>query len=719
MTEELMAKFLAAETLTVLEDIYLPYRPKRRTRGMIARELGLEPLAELILSQDGTDPEQAALGYIDPEKEGLKTADQVLSGARDIIAERINEDAEARAVLRKYFFGHSVLHSSVVKGKEEVGAKYRDYFDFSEPAAGIPSHRLLAIRRGAEEGVLSFRIQPDEEEGIELLKRQFVKSGSRSSFQVALASDDAYRRLLSLSLETEVRTATKEAADEYAIRVFAENLRELLLASPLGQKAILALDPGLRTGCKLVCLNRQGKLIHNETIYPLMPHNRTSESEKIIVNLVEKHSIEAIAIGNGTGGREALSFVKGIRFDRNVIVVMVNESGASVYSASEVARREFPDHDVTVRGAVSIGRRLMDPLAELVKIDPKSIGVGQYQHDVDQRSLKKSLDDVVVSCVNAVGVDVNTASRELLSYVSGLSERLAGNMVAYRDENGPFKTRQAFIKVTGMGPKTFEQSAGFLRIPDGENPLDRSAVHPESYFIVENMARDLGCSVENIIKDSTVRGKIRLDQYVKDNVGLPTLQDIIKELAKPGRDPRKEFEAVHFTDGVNELSDVKPGMVLPGVVTNVTAFGAFVDIGVHQDGLVHISQLADRFVSNPSEVVKVGQRVQTTVIDVDIERKRISLSMKSDPDPVSAEKQNAERPKNSTEKQRKGNMKSETFAMGGRDDTYSFGSVLAGKLKDSAARQTAKKPEPEAEEKIRPESRNPFASLLDDWREQQ
>jgi uncharacterized protein len=690
MTDDLLAKIIAAETLTILEDIYLPYKPKRRTRGMIAREKGLEPLALELFAQGDIDPESAAAAYVDPEKE-LPTIEEVLAGSRDIMAEWINEDAEARAALREYFFEQAVLSSAVVKGKEEEGAKYRDYFEWTEPAKSIPSHRLLAIRRGTEEGFLSFRMQPDEEEGIELLKRHFVRGANKAAEQVALASEDAYKRLLSLSLETEIRGATKEKADEYAIKVFADNLRELLLASPLGQKTILALDPGLRTGCKLVCLNRQGKLIHNGTIYPLQPHNKVAESARVIQDLVKSLSIEAIAIGNGTGGREALAFVKEISFDRNVTVVMVNESGASVYSASEVARREFPDHDVTVRGAVSIGRRLMDPLAELVKIDPKSIGVGQYQHDVDQRSLKKSLDDVVVSCVNAVGVDVNTASKELLSYVSGLSERLAQGIVAFRDEHGPFRSRESFTEVSGMGPKTFEQAAGFLRIREGGHPLDGSAVHPESYHIVEAMAKDLGCTVEDLVRDASLRKKIKLEKYESDTVGMPTLQDIMNELSKPGRDPRSEFEVFNYTEGVSEIADVKQGMVLPGVVTNVTAFGAFVDIGVHQDGLVHISQLADRFVSNPSEVVKVGQKVRTTVLDVDVSRKRISLSMKTNPDLSAAGKPAAGEPR-----QRQPQARQENFSRTSSDDTYSLGSILAGRMRERKPETREQRPAAEA-----------------------
>ena len=630
LTDELEAKVVAAETLAVLEDIYLPYRPKRRTRGMIAKEKGLEPLALEVFEQTDRDPAEAAASFIDPEK-GVETHEDALAGARDIIAEWINEDGDARAELRELFTAKAMIRSKVVKEQEESGIKYRDYYEWEERAATAPSHRVLAIRRGADEGYLTFHVLPDEEDGIGLLSRRFVKNDTPAGEQVRLAVRDSYKRLLSSSMETEIRLDCKKRADEEAITVFAENMRELLLASPLGQKAVLAIDPGFRTGCKVVCLDRQGKLLGNETIYPIEPHNKTKESAEIVKRLIEKYRIEAIAVGNGTGGRETEAFCKGLDFGSPVPVIMVNESGASVYSASGVAREEFPDYDITVRGAVSIGRRLVDPLSELVKIDPKSIGVGQYQHDVDQKALRTSLDDVVMSCVNAVGVEINTASKELLKYVSGLSERLAGNSIVYRNKNGAFRSRRELLKVTGMGPKTFVQAAGFLRISDGENPLDASAVHPESYPVVETMARDLGCTVSDLMKDDELRKQVKLEKYVSESVGIPTLTDIMDELAKPGRDPRQQFELFSFTDGINKISDLEVGMTLPGVVTNVTAFGAFVDIGVHQDGLVHVSEMADRFVKNPHDVLKVNQKVTVAVIDVDEKRNRIALSMRERP----------------------------------------------------------------------------------------
>ncbi len=630
LTDELEAKVLAAGTLALLEDIYLPYRPKRRTRGMMAKEKGLEPLAEKIFEQGDIDPRAEVVTFIDPEK-GVEKIEDALAGARDIIAEWISEDAEARSELRELFTQKAVIRSKVVKGQEEEGVKFKDYYEWEEPASMAPSHRILAIRRGADEGFLIFHILPQEDEAIAILERRFVTNDGQAADQVRLAVKDSYKRLLSLSMETEIRLEIKKRAEEEAIRVFAKNLRNLLLSSPLGQKAVLAVDPGYRTGCKIVCIDPQGKLMHNDTIFPLKPQSRTDESAGKLKMLVEKFNIEAIAVGNGTGGREAEAFCRGIDFNRQVTVVMVNESGASVYSASKVARDEFPDYDVTVRGSVSIGRRLMDPLAELVKIDPKSIGVGQYQHDVDQKALKKSLDDIVASCVNSVGVEVNTASKQLLSYVSGLSERLAGNLVKRRDENGAFLSRAELMKVPGMGPKTFEQAAGFLRISGAKNPLDASAVHPESYPVVTAMVDDLGCTVADLMGDPELRGRINLSDYVIDAIGMPTLTDIMSELAKPGRDPREQFELFAFTEGINEIGDLETGMKLPGVVTNVAAFGAFVDIGVHQDGLVHISELADRFVRNPHDVVQVNQKVSVTVTGVDIERKRIALSMKKDP----------------------------------------------------------------------------------------
>jgi len=630
LTDDLKLKVETAETLAILEDIYLPYRPKRRTRGMMAKEKGLEPLANKIFGQGDIDPHAEAAAFVDSEK-GVDNIEDALAGARDIIAEWINEDAEVRSELRELFVRKAVISSRVAKGQEEEGIKFKDYYEWEEPASTAPSHRVLAIRRGAHEGFLVFHVFPQENEAVAVLENRFVKDEGQAAEEVRLAVKDSYKRLLSLSMETEIRLEIKKRAEEEAIRVFVENLRNLLLSSPLGQKTVLAIDPGYRTGCKVVCLDPQGKLMHNDTIFPTEPRNRKQESAGTLKTLVEKFNIEAIAVGNGTGGRETEAFCKNIDFGRHVTVMMVNESGASVYSASKVAREEFPDYDVTVRGAVSIGRRLMDPLAELVKIDPKSIGVGQYQHDVDQKALKKSLDDVVSSCVNSVGVEVNTASKQLLSYVSGLSERLSGNLVMHRNENGAFLSREELIKVPGMGPKTFEQAAGFLRISGAKNPLDTSAVHPERYPVVEAMARDLNCTIADLMSEPEMRDGIKLEKYITDTVGMPTLRDIVDELAKPGRDPREEFELFTFTEGVSEISDLEVGMKLPGVVTNVTAFGAFVDIGVHQDGLVHISELADKFVRNPHDVVEVNRKVTVTVISVDVERKRISLSMKKDP----------------------------------------------------------------------------------------
>ena len=627
LTADLETSIHKAETLADLEDLYLPYRPKRRTRATMAKERGLEPLAQRIFEQKRFDVLAEAQKYVDPEKE-VEDVEAALAGARDIIAEWVSEDSTARARLRVFFSDKARIRAKVARGKEAEGAKYRDYFDWDEPIARAPSHRVLAILRGANEGMLTFHILPDEEQALRILDRLFVKSAGPVSEQVEMAVEDGYQRLLAPSLENEVRADAKARADAEAIRVFAENLRNLLLAAPLGQKAVLALDPGLRTGCKVVCLDAQGRFLEYQTIYPLDPQRRVRESTEVLKQLVEQHQIAAIAVGNGTGGREAESFCKSIDFGRRIPVVMVNESGASVYSASEVAREEFPDQDVTVRGAVSIGRRLMDPLSELVKIDPQSIGVGQYQHDVEPKELKTSLDDVVVSCVNAVGVEVNTASKQLLSYVSGLSERLAGNVVDYRDAQGGIRSRTELKKVKGLGPKTFEQAAGFLRIRGGTNPLDASAVHPECYGIVKQMASDLKCKVQELVQDPQKRRQIQIQRYVQGDVGLPTLQDIVAELDKPGRDPREAFELFQFAESVHEMTDLKPGMKLPGVVTNVTAFGAFVDIGVHQDGLVHISQLADRYVKDPHEVVKVHQKVTVTVLNVDLERKRIGLSMR-------------------------------------------------------------------------------------------
>ena len=633
LTDELKDKILAAETMSVLEDIYLPYRPKRRTRGTMAREKGLEPLASLLFAQDAeTDPASEASRFIDPEK-GVETAEDALAGARDIIAEWVNEDEKARSLLRHLFASEGKFRCKVVTGKEAEGAKFKDYFDWEEPVASAPSHRVLAMRRGATENVLILRVVVPEEQVLAVLEGLFVVGESDASNEVRKALQDSYKRLLGPAMETEVRLESKKRADEAAIKVFAENLRELLMAPPLGQKNMLAVDPGIRTGCKLVCLDRQGKLLHAETVYLLLSNAQRSEAEKTLLRLCKEFHIEAIAVGNGTGGRETDTFIRSIGVPAEIAVVMVNESGASVYSASKLAREEMPDRDVSVRGAVSIGRRLMDPLSELVKIDPKSIGVGQYQHDVDQKALKRSLDDIVISCVNAVGVDVNTASASILTYVSGLRPTLARNIVSYRDENGPFASREALRKVPLLGPKAFEQSAGFLRVPDGENPLDRSAVHPESYPIVVSMARDLNCSVMDLLNNEERRKLIEITRYATDSVGIPTLTDIMNELAKPGRDPRDQFESFSFSDKVEQLDDLEAGMTLPGIVTNVTAFGAFVDIGVHQDGLVHVSQLADRFVKNPHEVVKVHQKVRVTVLEVDLERKRISLSMRQSPIP--------------------------------------------------------------------------------------
>jgi uncharacterized protein len=627
LTEELNEKIRAAETMAVLEDIYLPFRPKRRTRATIAKEKGLEPLAVLLFAQDeNTDPAAAAAGFVDAEK-GVETAEDALAGARDIIAEWVNENQEARAKMRDLFAAKGVFKSKVIADKEAEGAKYRDYFEWEEPVATAPSHRVLAMRRGENEKILTLLIAPPEENALTLLEAQFIQGKGPASEQVREAVHDSYKRLLCWSMETETRLETKKRADEAAIRVFTDNLRQLLLAPPLGQKNVLAIDPGFRTGCKVVCLDRQGKLLHNDTIFPHFSEEGKAKAAETLRLLAERFRIEAVAVGNGTAGRETEAFVRAIGLP-NLQVIMVNESGASVYSASPVAREEFPDQDVTVRGSVSIGRRLVDPLAELVKIDPKAIGVGQYQHDVDQGALKRSLDDVVSSCVNAVGVEVNTASSQLLTYVSGLGPQLASNIVAYRNEHGPFAARENLRKVPRLGPKAFEQAAGFLRIRNGANPLDSSAVHPESYRVVEAMAKDLSCSVVELMKDESKRKVIDITKYVTEKVGIPTLKDIMDELAKPGRDPREKFESVTFTDGIEKLDDLRPGMKLPGVVTNVTAFGAFVDIGVHQDGLVHISQLADRFVSDPNQVVKVAQRVEVTVLEVDLDRKRISLSMK-------------------------------------------------------------------------------------------
>jgi uncharacterized protein len=646
LTPELEKQINEAETMVSLEDIYLPYRPKRKTRATTAREKGLQPLADLLMEQKRIDPEIEATKYIDEEK-GVKSFEEALAGARDIIAEFISEQAEVRTQMRGLFIEKGIFQSKVVDGKEQEGIKYKDYFDWSEPVKSVPSHRILAMRRGEKEEILWLDIKPVEEEAIELLEKAFLTGNNTAADQVKQAVADGYKRLLKPSMETEVRLFTKKKADEEAIRVFAENARQLLLGAPLGQKRTMAIDPGFRTGCKVVCLDEQGKLLEYTAIFPHTGAGQAKEAEKTTKHLFEKYNIEAIAIGNGTAGRETEVFVRNLNLP-NAAIVMVNESGASIYSASDVAREEFPDQDITVRGAVSIGRRLMDPLAELVKIDPKSIGVGQYQHDVDQTKLQTSLDDTVMSCVNAVGVELNTASKQILAYVSGLGPQLAQNIVEYRDQNGAFKRRDQLKKVPRLGDKAFEQAAGFLRIHHAENPLDTSAVHPERYTLVEQMAKDLKCSVKELMGDDKLRKSIPLLKYTSDTVGLPTLNDIMTELAKPGRDPREQFEAFSFTDGVNAIGDLKVGMKLPGIVTNITNFGAFVDIGVHQDGLVHLSQITNRFIKDANEVLKVHQKVEVTVTDVDINRKRIALSMKESEKPAAgAEKrEQANKPRN-------------------------------------------------------------------------
>jgi len=625
LTPGLKEKLLNAGSLTELEDLYLPYKPKRKTRASMAREKGLEPLAKIIIKQDNINIGDKAAGFINEEVPDIGSA---LQGARDIVAEWINENKQARDRIRNIFKHHAFVTSALVKGKNEEGIKYTDYFDYSEPLKHCPSHRVLAIRRGEAEGFLRVKIAPDETLSLKALEGIFVKGMNEVSEQVRLAVNESYKRLLEPAIENEFRASSKEAADKEAISVFAGNLRQLLMAPPLGEKRILALDPGYRTGCKLVCLDNHGNLVHNETIYPNPPQSETKQAAKKISSLVNAFKIEAIAIGNGTASRETERFIKKLKYDRNIQVFVVNEAGASVYSASKVAREEFPQYDVTVRGAVSIGRRLTDPLAELVKIDPKSIGVGQYQHDVDQVLLKDSLDQVVESCVNAVGVDINTASRHLLTYVSGLGPQLAQKIVDFRKEKGSFHSREELRSVPRMGDKTFEQAAGFLRIKNGSNPLDNSAVHPESYFIVEKMAKDLKVSVNDILNNEELRDKININDYVQENAGLPTLNDIMHELAKPGRDPRTKIKVFEFADGIYKIEDVQPGMVLPGIITNITNFGAFVDIGVKQDGLVHISQLANRFVKDPNEIVTLNQHVKVKVLEVDAGRKRIQLSLK-------------------------------------------------------------------------------------------
>ncbi|NOY96300.1 MAG: RNA-binding transcriptional accessory protein [Chlorobi bacterium] len=628
LTDELKQRIENCYSPTELEDIYLPYKPKRKTKAAIARQKGLEPLAKIIMKQFEKDPEGRAKPFLNGQ---VGSVEEALSGARDIIAEWINENERARNIVRRSFEAGAVITSKLIKGKEEEGIKYRDYFDWDEPLKKCPSHRLLAMRRGENEGFLRVAIGPDEGKTLDRLQNFFVKGINKSSEQVRLAVIDSYKRLLRPSIETEFTNSSKEKADTEAINVFAENLRQLLLSPPLGQKRVLAIDPGYRSGCKVVCLDEQGNLLHNETIYPHKPQEERKMAAKKLASMVGAYKIEAIAIGNGTASRETEHFIKKLRFDRELRVYMVSEDGASVYSASSIAREEFPQYDVTVRGAVSIGRRLMDPLAELVKIDPKSIGVGQYQHDVDQKRLKKSLDTVVELSVNKVGVNVNTASKHLLTYISGLGPQLAQNIVEARKKNGGFKSREELKNVPRMGAKAFEQSAGFLRIPDAENPLDNSAVHPESYKIVESIAKDLNCSVKGLIGNKEILSKIELKKYITDKVGLPTLDDIKKELAKPGRDPRQAIRVFEFAEGIYKIEDLQVGMVLPGIVNNITKFGAFVDLGIKQAGLIHVSEMAGRFISDPNEIVKLHQHIKVMVKDVDIHRNRIQLSLKQVP----------------------------------------------------------------------------------------
>ncbi len=636
LTDELKSKVTATKTMVELEDLYLPFRPKRRTKAMVAKEKGLEPLAEQIFECSLDNPNKSAEPYVSAEK-GVASIDEALSGARDIIAEWINENQQVRTQARHFWTKKSTINSKVAAGKEAEAIKFKDYYDWSEPIDAAPSHRVLALLRGEKEGLLRVEVGPLSEELIKQLENFLIKKRNPCAEQIKLALMDCYKRLLAPSMETEIRQFFKARADAEAIGIFSDNIRQLLMAPPLGQVPMLALDPGFRTGCKLVILDPQGKLLHHDVIYlheaEAAKEISQSSAGKKIIELSRKHDVGAVAIGNGTAGRESETFVKKLALKKldgtKIPVVMVNESGASIYSASEVAREEFPNLDLTVRGAVSIGRRLMDPLAELVKIEPKSIGVGQYQHDVDQSALQHSLDDAVTSCVNSVGVELNTASKQLLTYVSGLGPQLAGNIVKYREENGAFKSRTELKKVPRLGAKAFEQAAGFLRIHDGRNPLDTSAVHPESYGVVDSMAADLGCKISELIQKDELRKRIDINKYVSEKIGLPTLKDIVNELAKPGRDPRARFEQVEFADGIKTIQDLKPNMTLDGVVTNVTAFGAFVDIGVHQDGLVHISELSDRFVKVPADVVKVQQKVKVRVVSVDADRKRISLSMKN------------------------------------------------------------------------------------------
>jgi uncharacterized protein len=638
LTPELEKQIIEAETMTILEDIYLPFKPKRKTKASVAKEKGLQGLADFIMIQNSDDLYREALKYVNVDL-GVSNAEEALSGARDILAEFMSEQPELRGKMRELFVQAGTFHSKLIKGKDTEGQKYKDYFDWSEPVKTAPSHRILALRRAEKEIILTLDIEVPEDNAIRILEDFYVKGSNPSSMQVQQAALDAFKRLIKPSMETEIRLLTKKQADTEAIRVFADNARQLLLAAPVGQKRIMAIDPGFRTGCKLVCLDNQGQLVDNTNIYPHNGTEAAKESAKTIKFLVDKYSIEAIAIGNGTAGRETETFVKSLQLT-DIVIVMVNESGASIYSASDVAREEFPDKDITVRGAVSIGRRLMDPLAELVKIDPKSIGVGQYQHDVDQNQLQSSLDDTVISCVNSIGVELNTASKQILAYISGLGPQLAQNIVDYRNKNGAFKRRSELRQVPRLGDKAFEQAAGFLRIRNAEHPLDSSAVHPERYALVEQMAKDLDCKVEELMKDEQFRQKIKLQSYVSETIGLPTLNDILRELAKPGLDPREQFETFSFSEGINSINDLHVGMNLPGIITNITAFGAFVDIGVHQDGLVHLSQMADKFIKDPNEVVKVSQKVMVRVTEVDVNRKRIALSMKSEKKPEPRPKQN-------------------------------------------------------------------------------
>ena len=625
LTPELKKRIEETWESSTLEDIYLPYKPKRKTKAEIARQKGLEPLAITLMMQRENNPEEKAAQFL---KNGLKDIDEAIKGAQDIVAEMVNEDEQARNTVRNLFGRQAVISSKVIKGKEEEAIKYRDYFDFSEPLKRCSSHRLLAIRRGESEGLLKVSISPDDEECVGRLERMFIRSNNSCARYVAEALQDAYKRLLKPSIETETGNLSKEKADDEAIRVFTENLKQLLLAAPLGQKRVLGIDPGFRTGCKVVCLDAQGNLLHNENIYPHPPVNKTGEAASKIRKMVEAYNIEAIAIGNGTASRETEEFITNQQFDRKLQVFVVSEQGASIYSASKVARDEFPDYDVTVRGAVSIGRRLMDPLAELVKIDAKSIGVGQYQHDVDQTKLKKALDQTVENCVNLVGVNLNTASSHLLTYISGLGPQLALNITNYRAENGAFASRKELMKVPRMGAKAFEQCAGFLRIPNAKNPLDNTAVHPESYHIVEKMAKDLGCTVAELIANKELRGRIDLKQYITSTVGLPTLNDIMQELDKPGRDPRETAKVFEFDRSIRTLDDLREGMILPGIVGNITNFGAFVDLGIKENGLIHLSQMADRYISDPSEVVSIHQHITVKVLSIDKERKRIQLTLK-------------------------------------------------------------------------------------------